>query len=215
MQYTRNALVEHVIKQVVSDNGIISAFKKVPRRLFVPPKLRAEAYENYPLLIGYGQTTSQPSLIAQMLEALRLRGNETVLEIGTGSGYQTALLSFLCKQVYSIERIPQLAKEAQKRLRSLGYMNVEIMLGDGTLGLPEKGPFHAVIVSAGSPGIPPPLIEQLFQGGRIVIPVGEERGHQVIHVGTKVGNHIQVERREPVQFVPLIGKHGWPIEYST
>jgi protein-L-isoaspartate(D-aspartate) O-methyltransferase len=172
--------------------------------------MRREAYDDHPLPIGEGQTISQPYMVAIMTELLELRGEEKVLEIGTGSGYQLAILAELARAAFSVERFGPLADQSRDRLRELGYRNIEIRTGDGTLGWPEHAPFDGIIVTAGAPRIPPPLIEQLSEGGRLVIPVGEER-HQELYRVVKEGGGTRKEYFGGCVFVPLVGEHGWEI----
>lgn len=195
----------------ITDYRVREAFFSVPRQRFLPEQLQKRAYDDTALPIGNKQTISQPSLVAFMTQALELTGKESVLEIGTGSGYQTALLSHLAKNVISIERIPELARQAKKLLRQLGYTNVTVIHGDGTKGYQRYAPYDAIIVTAGAPTIPPALIDQLDEGGRLVIPVGSSANHQVLQKGRKKGEKIQMKTLEAVRFVPLIGAHGWKI----
>jgi len=192
----------------IKDERVLKAFLKVPRHKFVLPEDVEEAYEDHPLPIGFGQTISQPFMVATMTEALNLRGDEIALEIGAGSGYQAAILGELCKEVYAVERIPELAERAKKNLEALGYTNVHIVVGDGTLGLPEHAPYDAIVVSAAAPDIPPTLIEQLADGGRLVIPVGSQYSQMLIRV-TKTGSKVDYEEICPCVFVPLVGEYGW------
>jgi protein-L-isoaspartate(D-aspartate) O-methyltransferase len=188
----------------VRDARTLAAMRKVPRHLFVPPDLAGVAYGDSPLPIGQGQTISQPYIVAFMTEALGLRGGETVLEVGTGSGYQAAVLAEIAARVYTIEIVAPLAEEARERLVRLGYRNVEVRAGDGYQGWPEKAPFDAVIVTAAAPRIPEPLKQQLKDGGRLVIPVGEE--YQELIVVTRRGTAYVENRVLPVRFVPMTGK---------
>jgi len=174
----------------------------------VEEALRDQAYGDFPLPIGEGQTISQPYIVALMTEALELKGNERVLEIGTGSGYQTAILAELVLWVYTVERFPTLLSKAKKILTELGYKNISFKLDDGTLGWGEASPFDAIIVTAASPQIPPPLIEQLAEGGRIVIPVGDEFSQTLIN-GIKRGGQLHTKSLEPVRFVKLVGAYGF------
>jgi protein-L-isoaspartate(D-aspartate) O-methyltransferase len=178
--------------------------RKVPRHLFVPEALAGEAYGDHPLPIGHGQTISQPFVVAFMTEALGLRGGETVLEVGTGSGYQAAVLAEIAARVYTIEIVAPLAEEARERLARLGYRNVEVRAGDGYQGWPEAAPFDAVIVTAAAPRVPEPLKQQLKDGGRLVIPVGEY--DQELMVVTRRGTRYDESRVLPVRFVPMTGK---------
>jgi protein-L-isoaspartate(D-aspartate) O-methyltransferase len=187
----------------ISDERVLDAFLRVPRHEFIPEPYRDRAYEDHPLPIGDGQTISQPYIVAIMLDALELKPTDKVLEVGTGSGYVTALLAELTAQVYSIERHSALAAEAQRVLTTLGYTNVEIVVGDGTAGLPAHAPYDAIIVSAASSELPPALLSQLREGGRMIIPVGpaDTQQLQLIRV---VDGHPQISLREACRFVPLI-----------
>jgi protein-L-isoaspartate(D-aspartate) O-methyltransferase len=185
--------------------------KKIPRHLFVEEALQSQAYCDHPLPIGEKQTISQPYIVALMTEALQLTGREKILEIGAGSGYQTAILAELAEKVFSIERIRSLAVRARKLLYELGYFNVEIKIFDGTLGWVEERPFDAVIVTAGAPDIPQPLIDQLAMGGRLVIPVGDAFVQDLIRV-VKTEDGIKKEDLGGCRFVKLIGRYGWESE---
>jgi len=187
----------------ISDQRVLDAFLRVPRHEFIPAAYRESAYEDHPLPIGDGQTISQPYIVAIMLEALELKPTDKVLEVGTGSGYVTALLAELTAQVYSIERHPALAAEAQRVLTTLGYTNVEIVIGDGTAGLPAHAPYDAIIVSAATSELPPALISQLREGGRMIIPVGPADTQQLQLIRMQNG-HPQMSLREACRFVPLI-----------
>ncbi len=191
----------------IHDKKVISAFRKVPRHLFVPEILRSSAYADYPLSIGEGQTISQPYIVALMTQLLCLEGEEKVLEIGTGSGYQTAILAELSRKVYTIERFATLASNATDVLAKLGYTNIEIMVGDGTLGWRQQAPFDRIIVTAANPTIPPPLVEQLREGGIIVIPLGEAFA-QELTVGFKKKEGLELKSICGCVFVPLVGKYG-------
>jgi protein-L-isoaspartate(D-aspartate) O-methyltransferase len=192
----------------IHDPRVLAAARKVPRHLFMPEGIRSRAYEDTPLPIGQGQTISQPYTVARMTELLELTGKEVVLEIGTGSGYQAALLSELAEWVYSVERVRDLAQQARKLLDELRCHNIAIRVGDGTLGWKDHAPYDRVIVTAGSPEIPRPLIEQLKEGGRIVIPVGDAYTQNMI-VGVKKGAEIETKDTGAYRFVELIGTHGW------
>ena len=205
----RERMVETQIKaRGIKDERVLKAMLKVPRHLFVDEALRDQAYGDFPLPIGEGQTISQPYIVALMTEALELKGNERVLEVGTGSGYQTAILAELALWVYTIERFPTLLERAKKVLTELGYKNISFKLDDGTLGWKEVAPFDAIIVTAASPDIPPPLVEQLSEGGRIVIPVGDEFSQTLIK-GVKKGGKLHTKALEPVRFVKLVGAYGF------
>jgi protein-L-isoaspartate(D-aspartate) O-methyltransferase len=192
----------------IRDERVLAAMEKVPRHLFVTDEYRDSAYDDHPLPIGAGQTISQPYIVAYMLETLALDARETVLEIGTGSGYQTALLAELARQVYSVERIDSLAHGAATILRQLGYANVSLTVGDGGMGWGEYAPFDAIVVSAATPTIPQPLLEQLREGGRMVIPVGPADAQELKLVRKQEG-HAVVTNLEGCRFVPLIGEHGY------
>ena len=193
----------------VTDQRVLEAMGMIPRHNFVPDAIRSQSYNDNALPISSGQTISQPFIVARMTELLGLKGNEKVLEIGAGSGYQTAVLASLARKVFAIERLPHLAAEAKLRLTQLGTRNVTLKAGDGTNGWDAYRPFDAILVAAGGPEIPDPLVHQLAVGGRLVVPVGSDQKHQ---------NLIRVVRNEtgwtqenfgPVAFVPLIGEHGW------
>jgi protein-L-isoaspartate(D-aspartate) O-methyltransferase len=204
----RRRLIETLQGNGITDLAVLRAFDIVPRHAFVPTGVAHRAYEDSALPIGNGQTISQPSVHARSLQELRLGGRERVLEIGTGSGYQTALLAALAEQVFSIERVPALLDRARDILQQLGVRNVSLLLGDGTLGWREFAPYDGIVVGAAAPDVPQPFAEQLAEGGRLVIPIGG-RDDQVLAVFTK--RRGQLERRDvaPVRFVPLLGTHGW------
>lgn len=192
----------------IVDEPVLAAMGRVPRHLFVEPAMDRFAYEDRPLSIGAGQTISQPYIVALMIQLLRVQPSHRVLEVGTGSGYQAAILAELAAEVYTVEIIPSLAEEACARLGALGYRNVHVRHGDGYEGWPEVGPFDGIVVAAGAPQIPLPLIEQLREGGRIAIPVGIARETQDLILGEKRGGQLQVRSIAPVLFVPLTGKGG-------
>ena len=200
-------LREHLAARGISHPRILKVFQEVPREAFVPPRLADLAYEDNPLDIGSGQTISQPYTVAFMTQLLDPRPDDTILEIGTGSGYQAAILSRLCRKVYTVERFEELANKAEGVLKKLGYDNVEITVGDGSLGLPEKASFDGIIVTAGAPKIPEPLIEQLKVGGRLVIPVGETM-QEMLKI-TKTEKGLEREVHPGFRFVPLVGKEGF------
>jgi protein-L-isoaspartate(D-aspartate) O-methyltransferase len=202
---------EQIIARGIKDPRVIKAMKKVPRHLFVEEALQAQAYSDHPLPIGEKQTISQPYMVALMSEALELKGREKVLEIGGGSGYQTAILAELTLKVYSIERIRSLVIRSRKLLYEIGYLNVEIKIGDGTSGWVEESPFEAIIVTAGAPHIPQPLLDQLALGGRLVIPVGDAYVQNLLRL-TKTEEGIKKEDLGGCRFVKLIGNHGWQAE---
>jgi len=192
----------------IKDSRVLDAMNKVPRHLFMPEGLRERAYEDAALPIGEGQTISQPYMVAVMTELLELRGDEKVLEIGTGSGYQAAVLSELAREVFTIERVPVLADESRARLAGLGYNNVTVLTGDGSKGLEEMSPFDRIIITAAAPELPEIIVKQLKEGGVIVAPVGE-RFSQVVIRGRKKKGVLAEELHTPCVFVPLIGEYGW------
>ena len=202
---------EQIFSRGIKDAKLIAAMKKIPRHLFVEEALQNQAYNDHPLPIGEKQTISQPYMVALMTEALLLTGKEKVLEIGTGSGYQTAILAELSEKVFSIERIRPLALRARKLLYELGYFNVEIKIFDGTLGWMQESPFDAIVVTAGSPDIPQTLVDQLAIGGRLVIPVGDAFVQDLIRV-IKTEEGVKKEDLGGCRFVKLIGKYGWEAE---
>lgn len=187
---------------------VATALKLVSRAEFVPPAQRRFADEDRPLPIGEGQTTSQPSLIAWMLERLGLDARSRVLEVGTGCGYQTALLSLLAKEVYSLDIVPSLVEQARATLERLGHRNVQVRCGDGYAGWPEAAPFDAIIVAAGAPAIPPPLVEQLKPGGRMIIPLGRDESMYLALVTKSASGEVHVEKSLAVRFVPFTGTFG-------
>jgi protein-L-isoaspartate(D-aspartate) O-methyltransferase len=208
----RSKMVEdQIISRGIKDARVIAAMRKVPRHLFVEEALQSQAYSDHPLPIGEKQTISQPYMVALMTEALQLKGQEKVLEIGGGSGYQTAILAELSEKVFSIERIRSLAIRARQLLYELGYYNVELKIFDGTYGWMEEAPFNAVIVTAGAPDIPQPLLNQLALNGRLVIPVGDAYVQDLIRV-TKTEEGIKREDLGGCRFVKLIGRYGWEAE---
>jgi len=202
---------EQIVSRGIKDPKLIAALKKIPRHLFVEEALQNQAYTDHPLPIGEKQTISQPYMVALMTEALLLTGREKVLEIGTGSGYQTAILAELSEKVFSVERIRPLAIRARKLLYELGYFNVEIKIFDGTFGWIEESPFDAILVTAGSPDIPETLIDQLTIGGKLVIPVGDVFVQDLFRV-TKTEAGVKKEDLGGCRFVKLIGKYGWENE---
>src|SRR5688572_8223588 len=193
----------------IADLRVLDVMNTVPRHHFVPDALRSQAYKDNALPIAAGQTISQPFIVARMTELLELQGRERVLEIGAGSGYQTAVLANLVRKVYAIERIEVLANFAKEKLRSLGIGNVSIRIADGTNGWPVYAPFDAILVAAGGPEVPKPLIEQLEIGGRLVIPVGAGQKNQELIRVTRTETGFKEEPCGPCAFVPLIGEHGW------
>ncbi len=199
---------EQLIPRGISDPGVLEAMAEVPRHCFVDDALRSRAYGDFPLPIASGQTISQPYIVALMTEALGLTGTERVLEIGTGSGYQAAVLSRLCSQVYTVERINVLLAGSRRVFDQLRYFNIVGKLDDGTLGWPEQGPYDAIIVTAGGPEIPDPLVDQLGASGRLVIPVGDQHV-QVLQLLEKTEDEIRIRELEKVRFVDLVGEYGW------
>ena len=192
----------------ITDRRVLEGMGELPREQFVPPEYQSDAYEDRPLPIGCDQTISQPYMVALMTQALHLAGGEVVLEIGTGSGYQTAVLAGLAQYVYSVEKYPELAFRAQRTLRALNIANVEITVGDGSLGWAERAPFDAIMVTAAAPLMPQPLIEQLKPEGRIVIPIGSQYD-QELEFWERAGGTWRIRRLAPVRFVPLVGEAGW------
>jgi len=209
----RKRMVENqVIGRGIRDRRVIDAMLKIPRHLFVEEAMAAQAYNDNPLPIGERQTISQPYMVALMTELLELNGKERVLEIGTGSGYQAAVLAVLADRVYTMERIRPLAMRARKVLDSLGLLNVNIKIDDGTCGWEEEAPFDAIIVTAGAPEIPEDLVTQLAPGGCLVLPVGNQISQTLVRVRKGKDGAISVEQSIGCRFVKLIGKHGWEAE---
>ncbi|MFN3741386.1 MAG: protein-L-isoaspartate(D-aspartate) O-methyltransferase [Anaerolineales bacterium] len=204
-------VAEQIARRGIEDEHLLEAFRRVPRHSFVPLEYQDWAYADSPLPIGYGQTISQPYIVALMIHLLGLRGDERVLEIGTGSGYQAAILACLTKEVHTMEYIPELAQEAEKRLKRLGFGNVHCHIGDGSLGWPPAAPYQGILVAAAAPQVPPPLLEQLDEGARLVIPVGN-RGYQELQVWQRRGERFESQVVTGVAFVPLRGAHGWQSE---
>jgi protein-L-isoaspartate(D-aspartate) O-methyltransferase len=205
----RKEMIErHLVARGIHDKRVLQAMGAIPRERFVDRAMRWQAYDDRPLPIGQGQTISQPYIVALMSEALELRGNEKVLEIGTGSGYQTAVLAELSEAVYSVERVQALLERARAILDGLGYSNIFLKTYNGTLGWSEYAPYQAIIVTAGAPGIPRPLIDQLDEGGRFVIPVGDRFGQDLVKI-TKINGRLNEKSLGAVRFVSLIGEYGW------
>jgi protein-L-isoaspartate(D-aspartate) O-methyltransferase len=205
----RHAMVETQLRhRGINDDRVLAAMDTVPRHEFVPPEFRNRAYEDAPLPIGEGQTISQPYIVAAMTQALRLSSDDRVLEVGTGCGYQAAVLASLAKEVFTIEYHAQLASESAARLSHLGYMNVHVHCGDGTLGLRQFAPFNAILVAAAAPAVPAPLLAQVDEGGRMILPVGDLE-HQQLQLIERHHDRFLVARLEPCRFVRLVGAHGW------
>jgi len=204
----RQMVEDQLMQRGISDERVLDAMKKVPRHRFVPSSLEPYAYDDGPLSIGEGQTISQPYMVALMTQELRLKENEIVLEIGTGSGYQTAILAELSQTVFTVERIAVLSERAEVVLRTLGYNNVQLRVGDGTLGWPEKAPFDKILVTAAAPDIVQPLVEQLKIGGTLLVPTGS-RYSQMLSLVTREENRIDTKTTTQCVFVPLIGEYGW------
>jgi protein-L-isoaspartate(D-aspartate) O-methyltransferase len=203
------------IRHEIRDERVLAAMSRVPRERFLPPDLHRYAYDDRPLPIGHGQTISQPLMVAIMTEVLHLKGHEKVLELGTGSGYQAAILAELAKQVITVERVAALAESATQRLRELGYHNVAVHVGrEGTLGWPAAAPYDAILVTAGAPRVPEELVRQLSDGGRLVIPVGKRHVQQLLSV-RREKEETRVTRHGQCRFVPLIGDDAWPEEEGS
>ncbi len=212
-EIARKRMVEtQLLGRGIKDRRVIEAILKVPRHAFVEEAMSAQAYSDSPLPIGERQTISQPYMVALMSELLELTGREKVLEIGTGSGYQAAILSLLCARVYTVERIPALASKARKVLDSLGYANVNVKVDDGTLGWESEAPFDAIMVTAGSPDVPPGLVDQLAPGGRLVIPVGNQFSQVLVRIRKREDGSLVEEQSVGCRFVRLVGKFGWSSE---
>jgi len=202
-------MVEFQLKERgITDKRVLDAFRKVPRHLFVPENMLSSAYDDFAMPIGSGQTISQPYMVAIMTEKLELKGGEKVLEVGTGSGYQAAILAELAKKVISVERIAELSEKAGKILTELGYKNIDLKIGDGTEGYEPGAPYDGIIVTAACPAPPPPLIDQLAEGGRLVLPVGD-RYLQNLTIIRKIKGKIETESSIGCMFVPLLGRFGF------
>jgi protein-L-isoaspartate(D-aspartate) O-methyltransferase len=202
-------VMEQIFQRGLDDPRILAAFESVQRHLFIPEGLWYAAYEDHPLPIGYGQTISQPYTVALMTSLLDLKGDERVLEVGTGSGYQAAILDLLAGEVHTVEFIPELAAQAKEKLRELGYEKVKVHLGDGSLGWPESAPFSGIIVTAAAPAVPQPLLDQIADNGRLVIPVSQAWRGQLLKLITRKGREYVEKVITSVAFVPLRGKLGW------
>jgi protein-L-isoaspartate(D-aspartate) O-methyltransferase len=203
---------EQLRRRDIVDPAVLAAFAAVPREEFVDREAEQWAYEDSPLAIGYGQTISQPYVVAITVQALGLKGHENVLEIGTGSGYAAAILGKLARQVHTVERIPELADIAAERLARLGFHNVHVHYGDGTLGWPTNAPYQAIAVAAGAPRPPPSLLQQLTIGGRIVLPHGDASSQRLVRITRRDDDHYIEENLGEVRFVPLLGAEGWPVQ---
>jgi protein-L-isoaspartate(D-aspartate) O-methyltransferase len=199
---------EQLVRRGIADARVLEAMRKVPRHRFVEEALRDRAYGDHPLPIGEGQTISQPYMVAAMSQLLGLQGTEKVLEIGSGSGYQTAVLAELTRRICSIERLPALAARARRILEELGYTNAVIRTGDGTYGWPDEAPFDRILVTAGAPAVPGPLFQQLAEKGRMVVPIGEAQS-QLLHVVDKVDGQMRTSTDCGCVFVKLVGRYGW------
>jgi protein-L-isoaspartate(D-aspartate) O-methyltransferase len=199
---------EQLARRGITDARVLDAMRRIPRHRFVEEGLAHSAYEDHPLPIGEGQTISQPYIVALMTSLLELTGQEKVLEVGTGSGYQTAVLGALARRVCSIERLPRLAERARAMLESLGVSNVWIRVGNGALGWPDEAPFDRILVAAGGPTVPPPLMEQLGEGGRMILPVGSAED-QVLTVVERTGGETRSREMGECKFVKLVGKYAW------
>lgn len=206
----RGRMVDHLRSHYkIADERVLAAMNRVPRHLFVSDALRAQAYKDNALPIAGGQTISQPFIVARMTELLELKGRERVLEVGSGSGYQTAVLALVARKVFAVERLATLASEAKTRLMSMGYRNISYKTADGTEGWEVYAPFDAMLVAAGGPEIPEPLVQQLEIGGRMVIPVGQDKKTQILVRVTRTAKSYKTENCGPCSFVPLIGEYGW------
>ncbi len=211
-QALRELMVKtQLIPRGIKDKRVLDAMRKVPRHMFVDERFRDRAYDDSALSIGEGQTISQPYMVAIMTQLLELKGVEKVLEIGTGSGYQAAILAELAKEVYTVERVESLADKAIQKFRNLGYNNIYIKVGNGTLGWQEKSPFDRIIITAGTPKLPEPLLEQLSKNGILVAPVGDRFTQMLLKI-KKTDSELKTEKIIPCVFVPLIGEHGWKEE---
>ncbi len=201
---------EQLVRRGITDEGVLAAMRRIPRHLFVEEAFRERAYGDHPLPIGQGQTISQPYIVALMTTLLTLTGREKVLEVGTGSGYQTAVLAGLARRVCSIERIAALALRARAVLEGLGYANVWVRVGNGTLGWLDEAPFDRILVAAGGPSVPPPLYEQLVEGGRLVLPLGDQTS-QTLTLVENLGGQMRTRACGDCSFVPLVGKYAWKL----
>jgi protein-L-isoaspartate(D-aspartate) O-methyltransferase len=200
---------DHIAARGVKDERVLAAMRQVPRHLFVKEHLRTQAYGDHALPIGAAQTISQPYIVARMTELLELQPGHSVLEIGTGSGYQTAVLGLLARRVYSLERIPELAQAAIPRMRQMGLENVKIQVFDGTVGWSEWAPYDRILVTAGAPKVPEPLLDQLAPGGALLIPEGQMNAQRLVLYRKSARGEVRRKEGEDVAFVPLLGRHGW------
>jgi protein-L-isoaspartate(D-aspartate) O-methyltransferase len=208
-QAARDRMVEtQIAARGIRDERVQSAMRRIPRHIFVPENVRAAAYGDYPLPIGHGQTISQPYIVAMMTALLQIQPDDRILEIGAGSGYQAAILGTLAKEVISIERIPEVASLARENLSVSGISTVRVVIGDGTLGYPDGAPYDGVLITAATPSVPPPLVDQLAEGGRLVAPVGSRDLQELVRI-TRKGKDLLREFFGGVVFVPLLGEHGW------
>lgn len=208
--YARHRMIEaHIIRRGLTEPRLVEAMRSVPREAFVGAGLQEFAYADAPLSIGQGQTISQPFIVALMIERATIAADDVVLEVGTGSGYAAAVASRLAQDVYTIERIPALAEEAEDRLQRLGFGNIHVRIGDGTRGWPEVAPFDVILVTAGGPSVPPTLKGQLAIGGRLILPVGSESEQRLIRITRTGATTFEEVDLGGVRFVPLIGKEGW------
>lgn len=205
---------DQIVPRRISDERVLSAMRTVPRHRFVPPDLRHLAYTDAPLPIGHRQTISQPYIVALMTSLLELKEDDKVFEVGTGSGYQAAILAHIANQVFTIERIGEIADKTRELFQELGLKNIHVVDGDGSLGLEEEAPFDAIIVTAAAPKVPEPLKEQLADGGRMVLPVGGRKG-QILELWKRKGRKLEKDRLAPVAFVPLVGDQGWESEEGS
>lgn len=199
---------EQLVARSILDTRVLEVMGRTPRHEFVDPGMASQAYQDHPLNIGLKQTISQPHIVALMSQLLELKGEEKVLEIGTGSGYQTAVLSQLAKKVFSIERLTSLSNKARRTFYRLGFLNITLRIGDGTLGWPEEAPFDAIIVTAASPEVPETYTHQLAEGGRLIIPVGPEESQDLLLI-RKISGRLHSEKRAECRFVKLIGQYAW------
>lgn len=205
---------DQIVPRRISDERVLSAMRTVPRHRFVPPDLRHLAYADAPLPIGHRQTISQPYIVALMTSLLELKEDDKVFEVGTGSGYQAAILAHIANQVFTIERIGEIAEKTRELFQELGLENIHVFEGDGSLGLEEEAPFDAIIVTAAAPKVPEPLKEQLADDGRMVLPVGGRNG-QILELWKRKGRKLEKDRLAPVAFVPLVGDQGWESEEGS